>query len=58
MKKTSRTRKSLLYALLSSSLLWHLPMTANAADEVASTPEQTAAETDSSQRELSLKASK
>ncbi|AJQ26561.1 TonB-dependent siderophore receptor [Pelosinus fermentans] len=54
MKKTSRTRKSLLYALLSSSLLWHLPMTANAADEVASTPEQTAAEADSSQPEFIL----
>jgi iron complex outermembrane receptor protein len=37
MKKISRTQKSLLYALLSSSLFWHLPMPGYAAEEVAET---------------------
>ncbi|SFM11962.1 hypothetical protein [Pelosinus propionicus] len=54
MKTISRTRKSLLSALLSSSLLWHLPMAVHAADDIVSPPEQAAIEADSSQREFIL----
>ena len=43
-KKMSRTNKSLLYALLSSSLFWHTPLVVYAAEEPATTGEQVAEE--------------
>ena len=39
-KKMSRTRKSLLYALIGSSLVWHTPLVAYAADESVKTGEK------------------
>lgn len=43
-KKMSRTNKNLLYALLSSSLFWHTPLVAYAAEEPVTTGEQAAEE--------------
>ncbi|WP_378956487.1 TonB-dependent receptor [Pelosinus sp. sgz500959] len=36
-KKMSRTKKNMLYALLGSSLLWHIPMITYAAEDVTET---------------------
>jgi iron complex outermembrane receptor protein len=57
-KKISQTNKKLLYALLSSSLLWHTPFVAYAAEEPAANAEpaeqKAAAEETSNQRDFTL----
>lgn len=61
-KKMSRTKKSLLYALIGSSLFWHTPLVVYAeetpepppATEQASETKATANESSSGQREFSL----